>query len=140
MSPSPHPPRNVAESEFALARELQSYLGLSPDRSMTWLRVAQLSLKHLQWDEIQRALADHLPPHESVLGAVNNLRQVNRGNEDLLGNMKRNFGILFEAYVTFTSDCDCSKWSLERERQMKEFKRLIDVWQIELPEKVKELL
>lgn len=129
---------DIQSAQVKLASHLRSLLGLSPRSHLTWVRVAQVTLEYLKWEQIQRALGDYLTPHENEVGAINNLRQITVTTTENYNAIRKVFGELFVAYHRFTASCNCAKWSPEREKQMKEFIRLMQVWRIELPDDIKK--
>lgn len=135
------PGRDIQTAEVSLATHLRSLFGvLSPGSSVTWVRIAQSTLDYLGWEKIQHSLGDYLTPHENVVGAINNLRQIQVSTDDNNRAMKKAFGDAFIAYVRLSSRCECQKWSVEKQKQLDEFERLAQVWSIALPSDVQEAL
>lgn len=135
------PGRDIQTAEVNLASHLRSLFGASsPGSSLTWVRIAQSTLHYLQWERIQRACGDYLTPHENIVGAINNIRQIQVTTYDNFNATRKAFGDMFIAYVRLAGQCECQKWSVEKQKQLDEFERLAKVWRIELPDDVKETL
>lgn len=132
--------RDIQTAEVSLAQHLRSLFGLSPNSTLTWVRIAQSTLRYLEWERIQHTLGDYLTPHENVIGAINNIRQIQVSTNDNYASAKKGFADVFITYVRLFSRCDCQKWTVEKQKQLDEFERLAKVWRIELPDDVKETL
>jgi len=129
---------NQQQDEIAAAQQLKAVLGGLNFSEFGWVRVVQVLFRHIQWVEINEALK--VPDHESVLGAINNLRQIESLGAGMITRLRKDFGRLFEMHFTFVNGCDCGNWSPEREKTFREMIELIQRYEIPVCEQVSKQL
>lgn len=134
-----HQAMNQEKDEVEAAKHLRSVLGESTLRAFGWVRVVQVVFRYLEWTEINEALKDHRPDHESVRGAINNLRQIEMLTASANKRLRADYGTLFESYFTFVRDADHG-WSPAREVELRSMIEYVQQQDIAVSEVVSKQL
>lgn len=130
---------NQQQDEVAAAQQLKSVLGGLNFGEFGWVRVVQVLFRHIQWTEINEALRDYRLDHETVLGAINNLRQVEVLSKSASKRLRADYGRLFEIYFMFTRDLDHG-WTPEREQHLRLMITYVQAQEIPVSDEVSKLL